>query len=105
MRKYNAVYRVVRRIPRGRVLSYGEIGHLVGTGPRQVAAAMRNCPSGLPWHRIVGAGGKIRTTGETAWTQRELLIAEGVRFRGDGFAYERYRWKPSLDKQRRVLAQ
>ena len=87
------IYRLVARIPRGRVLSYGDVGKIVGTGPRQVAAAMRGCPAGLPWHRVVGAGGKIRTRGEHAWMQREQLIAEGVRFRGRGFSYEKYRWK------------
>jgi methylated-DNA-protein-cysteine methyltransferase related protein len=89
----HSVYRLVSRIPRGRVLSYGEIGRIVGTGPRQVAAAMRDCPSGLPWHRVVGAGGKIRTPGEYAWIQQERLLAEGIRFRGLSFSYEIYRWK------------
>jgi methylated-DNA-protein-cysteine methyltransferase related protein len=91
--KRSLIYRLVRQIPPGRVLSYGEIGRRVGAGPRQVAAAMRNCPAGLPWHRVVGAGGTIRTPGEYAWIQRERLIAEGIRFRGRGFAYEIYRWK------------
>jgi methylated-DNA-protein-cysteine methyltransferase related protein len=87
------IYRLVSRIPSGYVLSYGEIGRIVGTGPRQVAAAMKACPPGLPWHRVVGAGGKIRTPGEYAWMQQERLMAEGVRFRGAGFSYEVYRWK------------
>jgi methylated-DNA-protein-cysteine methyltransferase related protein len=89
----NAIYRIVRRIPRGSVLSYGDIGELVGTGPRQVAAAIRNCPAGLPWHRVVGSGGKILTPGETALVQRELLMSEGIRFRGAGFNYRLYRAK------------
>ena len=88
-----SIYRVVNRIPRGRVLSYGDVGRIVGTGPRQVAAAMRGCPSGVPWHRVVGAGGKIRTPGEYAWMQQERLMAEGIRFRGLSFSYEVYRWK------------
>ena len=87
------IYRLVSRIPRGCVLSYGEIGRIVGTGPRQVAAAMRGCPAGVPWHRVVGAGGKIRTPGEYAWMQQERLMAEGIRFRGNSFTYEIYRWK------------
>ena len=105
----NRIYRLVGRIPRGCVLSYGDIGRIVGTGPRQVAAAMRDCPAGLPWHRVVGAGGKIRTPGEYAWMQQERLMAEGIRFRGMSgreckperaqpsnrmsFSYEVYRWK------------
>jgi methylated-DNA-protein-cysteine methyltransferase related protein len=88
-----AIYRIVRRIPRGSVLSYGDIGKIVGTGPRQVAAAIRGCPPGLPWHRVVGAGGKILTPGETALTQRQLLMTEGVRFRGNGFSYRLYKAK------------
>lgn len=87
------IYRLVRRIPRGSVLSYGDVGRIVGTGPRQVAAAMRECPAGLPWYRVVGAAGKIRTPGEYAWIQRERLLAEGIRFRGLNFSYEVYRWK------------
>lgn len=89
----HAIYRIVRKIPRGRVLSYGDIGRLVDTGPRQVAAAIRQCPPGIPWHRVVGSGGKILTPGETAWIQRDLLIAEGVRFRGSGFTYHLYKAK------------
>ena len=89
----NAIYRIVRRIPRGSVLSYGDIGRIVGIGPRQVGAAIRNCPPGLPWHRVVGAGGRIVTPGETAWLQRDLLMAEGVQFRGRGFSYRRYKAK------------
>ncbi len=91
--KRRAIYWVVSRIPEGRVLSYGDVGRIVGTGPRQVAAAMRNCPDGLPWHRVVGSGGTIRTPGEYKWIQRERLMAEGIRFRGFGFGYETYRWK------------
>jgi methylated-DNA-protein-cysteine methyltransferase-like protein len=54
---------------------------------------MRQCPEGLPWHRVVGAGGQIRTPGESGWLQRERLVAEGIRFRGLKFSYEVYRWK------------
>ena len=94
----SAIYKVVRGIPRGRVLSYGDVGRLVGAGPRQVAAAMRGCPSALPWHRVVGAGGKILTSGETAWIQKERLIAEGIRFRGSTFSFRRYQWRKNAGK-------
>lgn len=89
------VYGVVRRIPSGRVLSYGDVGRLVGTGPRQVGVALRRCPDGLPWYRVVGCGGVIRTPGETADVQRQHLMAEGVRFRGKRFSYAAYRWDQS----------
>jgi methylated-DNA-protein-cysteine methyltransferase-like protein len=93
----NSIYRIVRRIPRGKVLSYGDVGRIAGTGPRQVAASMRACPVGLPWHRVVGAGGKIRTPGEYAWIQRERLISEGIRFHRTGFSYDIYRWRTKAD--------
>ena len=72
------IYGIVRRIPRGSVLSYGEVAKKAGTGPRQVGAALRESPEGLPWHRVVGAGGRIVTPGETAMVQGELLRFEGV---------------------------
>ena len=78
----NEIYRIVRKIPRGSVLSYGDIGRIVGTGPRQVAAAMRACPAGLPWHRVVGAGGEIKLPAEAGFEQRFRLQSEGVTFRG-----------------------
>jgi methylated-DNA-protein-cysteine methyltransferase-like protein len=90
---HKVIYRVVRRIPRGNVLSYGEVARMAGAGPRQVAAAMKISPVGLPWHRVVGAGGRIRTPGETAWVQRERLISEGIRFQGANLLYHLYRWK------------
>src|SRR5207253_945896 len=99
-RKRSLIYRLVRQIPKGRVLSNGDVGRLVGTGPRQVDAAKRNCTNGLPWYRVVGAGGTIRTPGEYAWIQRERLIAEGIRFRGVGFTYEIYRWKTGKKSDR-----
>ena len=89
----NRIYRIVRRIPPGSVLSYGDVARLARTGPRQVAAVMKACPAGLPWHRVVGAGGKILTRGETGWSQRERLAAEGIRFRGSGFSYRLYKWR------------
>ena len=88
-----AIYRLVSRIPPGRVLSYGDVGRLVGVGPRQVAAAMRSCPPGLAWYRVVGSGGTIRTKGAAAAAQRQCLISEGVRFNGVRFSYHSYRWK------------
>src|SRR3989442_14070431 len=89
----SSIYQLVSRIPRGCVLSYGDVGRIVGAGPRQVAAAMREGPAGVPWHRVVGAGGRIRTPGEYAWMQQERVMAEGIRFRGLGVSYEVYRLK------------
>ena len=85
---FQQVYRVVRQIPPGKVLTYGQIATLVGAPylARQVGWAMHGCPPWLPWQRVVGAGGKILinsfSTGAGPFLQRKLLEIEGVRFSG-----------------------
>ena len=85
---FKQVYAVVRTIPRGKVLTYGQIATLLGSPymARQVGWAMHGCPKGLPWQRVVGAGGRILVNslsiGEGALLQRRLLELEGVRFAG-----------------------
>lgn len=73
----------IRRVPRGMVSTYGAIARAAGLprGARQVASTLRSS-LGLPWHRIVGAGGQIKLRGESAIEQRFRLEAEGVVFRG-----------------------
>jgi methylated-DNA-protein-cysteine methyltransferase-like protein len=80
MRKLLAV---VARIPRGKVTTYGAVAYAAGFpgSARQVAWAL-NASRGLPWHRVVGAGGQIKLTGEAGFEQRMRLQAEGVSFRG-----------------------
>jgi methylated-DNA-protein-cysteine methyltransferase related protein len=77
--------RTVRKIPRGRVSTYGAIAKAAGYPgrARQVAWALRNCEPALPWHRVVGAGGRILLSGEAGLEQRLRLRQEGVRFEGD----------------------
>jgi methylated-DNA-protein-cysteine methyltransferase-like protein len=74
---------VVRRIPRGSVSTYGDIAYAAGFPgrARQVAWALHSS-RGLPWHRVVGAGGKLLMPGEYGFEQRLRLEAEGVRFSG-----------------------
>ena len=74
----------VRRVPRGRVATYGDIAYAAGYpgAARQVAWALHTSSSGLPWHRIVGADGKILLPGEGGFEQRMRLRAEGVEFLG-----------------------
>ncbi len=76
--------RQVRRVPRGRVATYGDIAYAAGYpgAARQVAWALHAASAGLPWHRIVGAGGTILLTGEQGFEQRMHLQAEGVGFLG-----------------------
>jgi methylated-DNA-protein-cysteine methyltransferase related protein len=74
---------VIRRIPRGKVSTYGAIARGAGMpgAARQVAAILRH-GFGLPWQRVLGAGGEIKLRGDSAVEQRLRLEAEGVRFRG-----------------------
>ena len=78
------VWAAVRRIPRGQVATYGEIGAAVGCTARQVGSALRRAGSerGLPWHRVVAAQGRIALSGSAGLEQRLRLEQEGVPFRG-----------------------
>ena len=83
---YERIYAVVRRIPRGRVASYGQVARLAGLPgrARQVGYAMYALPAGtrVPWHRVVNAAGQIsrRRVPGAELTQRMLLERDGVRF-------------------------
>jgi methylated-DNA-protein-cysteine methyltransferase-like protein len=74
----------ISRIPRGMVSTYGAVARAAGlaSGARQVAACLRHRSIGLPWHRVIGAGGNIKLRGHSAFEQRFRLEAEGVKFRG-----------------------
>jgi methylated-DNA-protein-cysteine methyltransferase-like protein len=75
---------VVRRIPRGRLMTYGEVAEAAGHPgcARQVVWALQNSGPDVPWHRVVGAGHRIRLTGQPGLEQRLRLEAEGWRVRG-----------------------
>lgn len=77
------IEQAIRAIPRGKVSTYGGIARAAGFpgAARQVAATLRR-GFGLPWQRVLGAGGEIKLTGDSAIEQRLRLEAEGVRFRG-----------------------
>lgn len=74
---------MVGKIPRGRVATYGEVARAAGYpgAARQVAWAL-HASRGLPWQRVLGAGGRILLRGEAALEQRLRLESEGVRFEG-----------------------
>jgi methylated-DNA-protein-cysteine methyltransferase related protein len=82
MSTWEPVYRVVKQIPRGRVLSYGALARIlrVRGGARSIGRAMAATPSGkgIPWHRVLGAGGKILVREPYASLQKKLLETEGV---------------------------
>lgn len=98
--RWDRLYAVIRRVPRGRVATYGQIAELAGLEghARQVGYALHALPanSGVPWHRIVNARGEVslRSSGDSHELQRMLLEAEGVVFDLRGrIDLERFRWK------------
>ena len=100
MSTYPRYYDVVRRIPSGRVATYGQVAAEAGLPgrARQVGYAMAALPNGsdVPWHRVVNARGEVsRRSGGTAFEQiqRVLLEAEGVRFSAHGrIDLSEFRW-------------
>jgi methylated-DNA-protein-cysteine methyltransferase-like protein len=97
---YAQVYAVARRIPRGKVMTYGQIATLIENrlSARAVGWAMHGCPDGVPWQRVVNASGGCSTDrlpDIPEGLQRSLLESEGVRFRNNGtLDLEQYRWTP-----------
>jgi methylated-DNA-protein-cysteine methyltransferase-like protein len=94
------IYAMVRKIPRGRVATYGQIAALAGLKghARQVGYALHDLPdgSGVPWHRVINAQGKVSPRADPGYgeIQLRLLEAEGIEIgRGDRIPLERYRWK------------
>ena len=82
---FEQVYIIVGQIPYGKVTSYSQIARMLGQpkAARQVGWAMRCCPDGLPWQRVVMADGSV-TGGTHAEIRKALLEDEGVFFLPDG---------------------
>jgi len=98
---YQRIYAVVRRIPKGRVGTYGHVADLAGMPghARQVGYALHALPEGtaVPWHRVVNARGEIslRSIPGAELIQQQLLAREGVRLNARGrVALARTRWVP-----------
>ena len=98
---YPAIYGVVRRIPRGRVATYGQVAALAGLAgqPRLVGYALHALPpeTSVPWHRVINAKGQVshRAGMGESLTQRMLLVREGLRFDARGrLNLERVQWRP-----------
>lgn len=85
---------LIRRIPRGKVATYGQVACMAGhpRAARQVVRAL-NVFEGLPWHRVLGAGGAIRLPGEQMLEQKLRLELEGVAFRGNRVDLAKHQWK------------
>jgi len=105
--KYQRIYAVATRIPRGRVATYGQVAALAGL-PRQarlVGYALHALPaeSSVPWHRVVNAKGEISIRANGLGhddLQAQLLRREGVRFVAGSIPLPRYRWEPAAPRER-----
>ncbi|HZB27030.1 MAG TPA: MGMT family protein [Gemmatimonadales bacterium] len=100
---YQRIYDVVRRIPRGHVATYGQVATLAGLAghARQVGYALHALPdgTGVPWHRVVNASGRIsvRAVPGAELVQQQLLEREGVRLDARGrVPLARVRWRRGL---------
>ena len=97
------VFALVRAIPRGRVMTYGQISQLMGSriSPVAVGWMLHRCPDEVPWQRVVNASGGCSTDrlpDMPQGLQRAMLEGEGVDFRLDGtLDLDRYRWWPPTD--------
>ena len=99
------VYRIVRSIPRGRVMTYGQLAEILGEGytPRTVGFVMHGSDDKTPWHRVINAQGGC-STGRIALPsdkQQRMLVAEGVEFNERGRCdLQRYLWIPRERRKR-----
>jgi methylated-DNA-protein-cysteine methyltransferase related protein len=87
----------IQKIPSGKVSTYGSVARAAGFpgASRQVARVLHRSV-GLPWQRVLGAGGEIKLRGDSAIEQRLRLEAEGVRFRGRRVDMKQCEFKFSL---------
>ncbi len=95
---WDPVYRLVKQIPRGRVLSYGALAKALRLhgGARSAGRAMAATPSGkgIPWHRVVGERGKILIREPYASLQKKLLESEGIEIIESRVDLKTHLWSP-----------
>ena len=97
---YQKIYKVVQKIPSGRVATYGQVAKLAGIPgqARQVGYALSSVnDNAVPWHRVVNASGEISSRSDSAYEtlQRDLLEHEGIEFSEQGkVSFDLYRWEP-----------
>ena len=101
---YEQVWNLVRQIPPGKVVTYGQIAQMLpppmgfepqeykAFGPRWVGDAMAACPSDVPWQRVINSQGKISQR-SGAERQRQLLEEEGILFVKDKVDLKVYQWR------------
>jgi methylated-DNA-protein-cysteine methyltransferase-like protein len=107
---YQQVWEITRKIPRGRVATYGQIAKMIpppngvelegykAFAPRWVGGAMANCPDDVPWQRVINSKGEISERAG-AERQRILLEEEGVEFDAKGrIDLKKYGWSGRDDE-------
>ncbi|HEY6231871.1 MAG TPA: MGMT family protein [Pyrinomonadaceae bacterium] len=97
------VFQIVRMIPKGRVMTYGQIAEILGEGytPRTVGFVMHSSNDKTPWHRVINAQGGCSTRGLVLPhdKQQRMLEAEGISFNERGrCSLEKYVWIPEPNK-------
>jgi len=101
---WDPVYRLIKKIPHGRVTTYGELARALRLpgGARAVGYAMAATPRGrgIPWHRVIGAGGRLLIPEPYGAMQRRLLETEGVAIDGGRIDLKRYGWSPAKPRSR-----
>jgi len=100
---YARIWAAVRRIPKGRVATYGQVAAAAGLAkqPRLAGYALHNLPRGssVPWHRVINAQGRLSFPPRSVpWReQRRRLESEGVVFLGGRVNLARYGWQRSRE--------
>lgn len=90
------VLSAVRKIPKGRVATYGDVAELAGRprAARAVGNIMKTCARpDVPCHRVVAAGGNLGGYGGSPSLKRALLLSEGVIVKGGRLKLQEYRWR------------
>lgn len=111
-RFYEQVWDIVRKIPPGKVATYGQIASLIlapagmdpkeymAWGARWVGGAMAACPQDVPWQRVINSQGKVSLAeGSGGAKQRTLLEEEGVQFdERDRVDLKKYQWNSPFEE-------
>jgi methylated-DNA-protein-cysteine methyltransferase-like protein len=96
---WDAVYALVKRIPRGKVLTYGALAKAINLpgGARAAGRAMAATPKGraIPWHRVVGAGGKLLIREPYSSLQKKLLATDGAKLIESRVDLKSCAWQPT----------
>jgi methylated-DNA-protein-cysteine methyltransferase related protein len=93
--------RVIASVPRGKVITYGQVASAAGfPGAARLTVRALYAGEGLPWHRVVAAGGRIALEGEDGREQRLRLRIEGVKFHGGRVRMDLHGWVPRIPSRR-----